>query len=104
MLGYAFEHIPQVGFWILAVELGSTDKGVDAGGALTTRVCSGEEMIFASQGNAPESLLCGVVVQLCTPIVAVPAEGLPARERVADGAGGIGLLRQLARRTDQPGP
>ena len=54
----------QVCFGVQAVELSGTDEAVDSRRALSC-----------------------VIVDLDAPIVAVPCEGFPARERVADGTG-----------------
>jgi hypothetical protein len=46
VIGDACEHGPEIVFRVETVELGRTDKRVEGGGALTSRIGPGEEAVL----------------------------------------------------------
>ena len=104
MVGDAGENVAEVGFGVEAVELGGLDEGVGRGGASSAFIRSGEEIVFAAQGNAAQGALGGIVVDLQPAVVEVASQGRPACEGIAHGAGEFGLGRELGSGDVEPGP
>ena len=84
----------QVRLGIDAVELGGADQRVDRRGALAAGVGAGEQLVLPSERDRAQGSLGGVVVDLDAAVVAVARQRRPARQRIADRAGELGLLRQ----------
>ena len=98
MLGDALEHVAQIGFGIEAIELRGAEQRVDRRGAFAAGIGTGEEIVLAPERDRAQRAFGGVVVDLDATVLAVARERTPARERVADRAGELGLLRQLRSR------
>ena len=73
-------------------QLAGLDEGGDHGPMLGADVGAGEQSILAGQGERPDGAFDDVVVDLDAAIVEEQAQALPARQRVADRLGELGLL------------
>src|ERR1700687_1542615 len=59
-------------------------------------------MVLAAERDYPQCAFGGIVVELGASVIAMAAQRLPTRERIADCTGELGLLRELAHRGDEP--
>lgn len=102
VIGDAGEDIAEVGFWVEAVELCGFDERVDGGGAFSTGIRSGKEIILAAEGDAADRTLGGIVVDLDLAIVDVACQRFPATHGVTHGLGEIGFAGELRQRDIEP--
>lgn len=85
-----------------AVELAGLNERGDHRPMLGAAVGAGEQGVLARQGERPDGALDDVVVDLDTAVVEEQAEALPARQRVADRLGELGLLTDELELVAQP--
>ena len=83
-IGHALEDVLEVGEWLDVVELCGGDEGADSSPADATTVGASEEMVFTAERDRPDRALDWIVVELDAAVIDKAAEGLPAREGVAD--------------------
>lgn len=88
----AGDDVREVGLGIDAVELAGLDERGDDGPVLGTAIGAGEQGVLPGQGQRADGSLDDVVVELDAPVIEEEAEPRPARERVADRFGELGLL------------
>jgi hypothetical protein len=79
MVRNALEDVSYIAFGIEAVELCSADQRVYRRGALAPIVGSGEQPVFASEGDTAQRPLGSVVIGLESPVLAEPRECDPVR-------------------------
>ena len=98
----AGDDVGEVGVRLDAVELAGLDERGDDGPMLGAAVGAGEQRVLAVEGEGPDGALDDVVVDLDAAVVEEPAQTLPARERVADRLGELGLLADERELVAQP--
>src|SRR5690242_10722924 len=91
----------QVGLRIEVAQLRCSDQRVHCRGTFTASVCAGEEVILPSERYGTQRTFRRGVVDLDAAIIAVAHKRCPARERIADRAGELRLLRQQSYRIDE---
>jgi hypothetical protein len=96
------QHLAQPRFRVDTAQFGCADRRVVRRGAFATAVGTGEQIIAAADGNAPQRPLCGRVVDLDDAISAVAYKGGPQIEGVHDRRRRIEFARQLLERSAQP--
>jgi hypothetical protein len=99
---YVFEDLVQIDLRVETVELGGAEQGLDGCGAFSAGVGACEEEILASERDDAQRAFSGVVVDLELSIIDIAGQRTPARERVADRGGGVGLPGELAERGLKP--
>lgn len=82
MLGDVLQHMPQPGFRVDAIELGSTDQAIYRGRALAAAVGAGKQEVAPTQRDAAQRPLSGRVVNLDASVLGIPGQGRPQLERV----------------------
>jgi hypothetical protein len=92
--GQSGQDVGEVGERIEAVGFGGFDEAGGDSAGLSALVASGEEPVFASDGDFAECALGGVVVDGEAAVIELAGEDRPAFEEVADGAGGRGFRGQ----------
>lgn len=97
------KHVGHVAEGIDPVELAGFDEGGDDGPVLGAAVGSGEQGVLAVEGNCADRAFDHVAVDLDAAVVEEAREPFPARERVADRLGELGLLADPAELLAQPG-
>jgi hypothetical protein len=80
VIGDALEHLAQVRLGIQPVELGRLHEATDRRRTLATCIGAEEQVVLATQPDATQRALGGIVVDLDGPVVAVAPQRLPARE------------------------
>ena len=95
--------VGQIGGGIDVVELAGGDERGDDCPVLAAAVGPCEQVVLSAQSDRPDGALDDVVVELDAAIVEEAAEALPARQRVADRLGDLGLARYQAKLTLEPG-
>ncbi len=60
--GQLVHHVPEIGMWVMPVELGRLDQAHDGGGALARSQRSSKQPVLAPQGHGPDLVLDPVVV------------------------------------------
>jgi hypothetical protein len=60
-----------------------------------------QPLIIPSEGYCAQGALGCRVIDFDAPVISIPRQCFPARERVADGAGELGFLRQRTHRVDE---
>ena len=78
------QHVTQPGFGVDIVQLGGADQRIDRGGALTTAVGAGEQVIAAADGHATQGAFGRGVIDLDGAVVAIAQQRGPQLERVQD--------------------
>src|SRR5438105_3335601 len=66
VIGDAFEHVPQVGRWVHAIEFGRSDEAVHGGSTLAASIGAGEQEVVATECDAAQTSLGRRVVDLGT--------------------------------------
>jgi hypothetical protein len=94
IVGQSCEHVGEPGLRIDAVELGGLDQRVDGGGALAALVGAGEGPVGASDRDAAQCPLSGVVRHAQAAVVEGAGERRPALEAVVDRLGGLEAARK----------
>lgn len=89
----ADQDVGEVGERVDAVETAAGEDRAQNAGALGPGLAAGEEPVLATDGDAPELALGGVVVEAQAPVVEEPGERPPLVARLAAAA-----LRETARR------
>lgn len=84
MIGDALDDMPKVRLRIEADQFCRADQAVDCGGAITARIRSREEIIFASEGDRAQRALGAVVIDFDQTVGGKARERLPARQCIAD--------------------
>ena len=97
------QHVGHVGLRIDAVELAGLDERGDDRPILGPAVRAGEESIFAIEGNGSDCALDDIGVDLDAPVVDKARQAVPARQRIADRLGELGLLADQRELVPQPG-
>ena len=100
---HAFEDIGEIGEGLDAVEAGGLEEAGEDGPGLGAAVGAGEEIILAPERDGSDLALNRVGVELDTAIVGEAGQAVPARQRVADGAGERALAREAGELALQPG-
>ena len=95
-LGEAGEHAAEIRQGIDGVELAGLDQRGQGRPMFGSAVGAGEQGILPGQRQRPDRALDGVGVDLDAAVVEEAGEAEPAAERVADGFGQGGLLRDLS--------
>ena len=96
MIGYAREHVPQIAFWIEPIQFSRSDQAIQDGRALSPGIGTGEQIILTTQSDGAQGTFGSVVVDLQAPVVAVPSQRRPQRERITDRRRRVRLARKLA--------
>jgi hypothetical protein len=84
MISYTREHVPQIAFWIKPIQFSRSDQAIKDGSTLSPGIGPGEQIIFTTQSYGAQGTLGGVVVDLQVPVVAVPGQRRPQRQRIAN--------------------
>src|SRR5882762_9645914 len=99
----AGDDVGQVGVRLEANQLAGLDERSDHGPMFGTAVGAGEQGILSGQCKGTDAALDDVIVDLDAAVVEEQAQPLPARERVADRRGELGLLADELELGAQPG-
>jgi hypothetical protein len=91
MIGQAGEHVGEPSMRIDIVELGGLDQRINRGGASTAFVRAGEGPVVATNRDAAQSSLGGIVGHAQAAVVEEAGERGQAFETVIDRLGGIAL-------------
>ena len=102
MIGDAGKDIPQVGFWIEAVELCGLDQRQDCSGAFAAFVRSREQPVLAAERNWPDRPFGRIVVDFDTAVIKETSKRFPTGQRIADRLSRPGFLRQAFEVIVQP--
>ena len=97
------DDVGEVGLRIDAVELAGLDQRGDDRPVLAAAVGAGEESVLAVEGDGADGAFDDVGVDLDAAVVEEAGEAFPARERVADRLGELGLLADQGELVAQPG-
>ena len=91
------DDVGEPGLRVDPVQLGGADQGVHEGRALPAALGTGEEPGFSAQGDTAQGAFRRVVGEADPAIVEEPGEAGPVfgRERIVDGFGDLGMLREL---------
>ena len=103
MIGDACEDIGEPSLRIDIVELRGLDQGIDDGGALAAAIRATEQPRLATERDAAERALGGVVAEADAAVVEEAGERIPALEHVEAGFGQIMAARELADLLGEPG-
>ena len=95
MAGDTGEDVGQPGLGIDVVELGGDDEAVHEGGTVAATIGAGEQPGFPAKGDATQGSFGGIVAEADAAVVEESGEGVPTLEHVIDGAGDVGVARQL---------
>ena len=96
------EDVGHIGLRIDAVDLAGLDERGDDRPVLSPAVRAGEESVLPIEGNGADGALDDVRVDLDAPVVDEARQAVPARERVADRLGELGLLADQRELFTQP--
>jgi hypothetical protein len=99
----AGDDVGQVGVRLDANQLTGLDERGDGGPMFGTAVGAGEQSILSRQRKGTDAAFDDVVVDLDVAVLEEQAQTLPARERVADRCGELGLLADELELAAQPG-
>ena len=97
------EDIGEPGLRVDVVELGGLDERVDRGGASATFVGAGEGPVVATDRDAAQRPLGGIVGDAKATVIEEARERGPALETVVDRLGGLVLCGELGALRSQPG-
>ena len=97
------EDVGHIGLRIDAIEFAGFDERRDDRPVLCAAVGAGEERIFAIEGNGSDGAFDDIGVDLDPSVIDEAGEAVPARERVADRFGKLGLLADQREFFAQPG-
>ena len=97
------DDVGEIGLRVDAVELAGLDQRSDDGPVLGAAVGAGEQSVLAIERDRPDGALDDVVVDLDAAVVEEARQALPARQRVADRLGELGLLADQRELGAQPG-
>ena len=78
----------QIAVWVDPVEFAGFDQGRDDGPVLCAGIMSGEERVFAVQGNGADGSFDGIVVELDAAVVQEPAQAISVFGDVFQGLSG----------------
>ena len=98
----AGDDVGEIAVRLDADQLAGLDERGDHGPMLGTAVGAGEQGILAVEGQRTDGALDDVVVDLDAAVVEEQAKALPARQRVADRLGELGLLADELELRAQP--
>ena len=97
------EHVGEIAERLDAVELAGLDQRGDDGPMLGAAVGAGEERVLAVERDRADGAFDHVAVDLDAAVVEEAGQAFPARERVADRLGELGLLADQSELLAQPG-
>src|SRR6185437_9726351 len=100
--GQAGERAGEPGMGFEAVGLGGGEQAHDGSGALTSRFGTGEVPVLAADGDGPDGVLDGVVVDGVAAIGEDARERAPAFERVAHGTSQAAVAEHWGAELVQP--
>src|SRR5260370_34132660 len=98
----AGDDVGQVGVRLDANQLTGLDERGNGGPMFGTAVGAGEQSILSRQRKRTDAALDDVVVDLDAAVVEEQAQSLPARQRIADRRGELGLLADELELDAQP--
>ena len=97
------ENVSHVCLRIDAAELAGLDERGDDRPVLGAAIGTSEESVFSIERNGADRALDDIGVDLDTSVVDEARQSVPARERVADRLGQLGLLADQRELFSQPG-
>ncbi len=78
------KHVSQSCLWVNAVHFGGDDQTIHCSGAGAATIGPAEQPRFASQSDAPQTPLSGIIRKIDTTVIQEEHEGMPALKHISD--------------------
>ncbi len=102
MLANAREHVAQIGLGVQTVHARRLNQTIEDGGAASSSIGAGEEIVAAANGHGAQGSLRDEVVQFNPTIIEIARKRILEAERIANRRGGFGLLDHLVEHLFKP--